>query len=84
MRIAFALAVAFTTLACTAPSAPLEPAAPDDPVTRGGTFQFGARGGANHLNWYSVGAGSQGPITLGPVYEPLVSFDYQPSEPSWR
>ncbi len=71
--------LAAVALACSAPTPAPEPPPAAEQVTRGGTFVFGARGGAQHLNWYAEMGGAAG-VTFGPIYEPLVNFDYQPGK----
>lgn len=70
-------------LGCTAPSAgpisPQEATGGDQATTRGGVFLYGARGGAQHLNWYAETGGAAS-VTLGPIYEPLVGINYQPGK----
>ena len=79
---ALVLPLVLLAAACGAPSGPApnhsDKTAPQA-VTRGGTFAFGARGGAQHLNWYQEGGGAAG-VTFGPIFEGLVSFEYAPGK----
>lgn len=77
-----ALLVAAATLACAAPQPSAPAADADGPPQRGGTLQLTASRPPDSLNYYDA-AGVNASITLGPVYDTLIDYEFKPGE-NWQ
>ncbi len=69
-------------LACGAPQPATGPVDAEGPPQRGGTLQLAASRPPDSLNYYDA-AGVNASITLGPVFDTLIEYEFKPGE-NWQ
>ncbi len=66
----------------TSPAASGAPGQEEGPPQRGGTLQFAASRPPAHL-YYWTAQGIDASITLGPIYDPIIEYEFHPGE-DWQ